>query len=168
MQETSQLIIKSDFYQTINFLLILVNCVDVVMESMKITTGKSSTMNILITIIFTFDIALQMLAYGLFADKKSFFRKFWSHLDFVVVVTNILNMTDTIDINLGFIRTLRLLRIISKLNRFPSLFLVVNSIIRSIPQLYNCLILLGLFYFVFSMTGLLLFAGNLTNRCFHV
>ena len=57
-------------------------------------------------------------------------------------------------------RTLRALRPLKALSRFEGIRVVVNALISSIPSIFNVLLVCLVFWLIFSIMGVQLFAGR--------
>uniref|UniRef100_A0A8C7ZQW8 Sodium channel protein n=1 Tax=Oryzias sinensis TaxID=183150 RepID=A0A8C7ZQW8_9TELE len=113
------------------------------------------------TYIFILEMLLKWLAYGF----AKYFTNAWCWLDFLIVdvslvslVANALELTD-----LGAIkslRTLRALRPLRALSRFEGMRVVVNALLGAIPSIFNVLLVCLIFWLIFSIMGVNLFAGK--------
>lgn len=71
--------------------------------------------DIIITGVFTIETVLKILVYGLlFNGKASYLRNSWNIIDFSIVVCAIVSLSIT-DINLGFFKAIRMIRILRPL-----------------------------------------------------
>ena len=66
------------------------------------------------------------------------------------------------------IRTLRALRPLRALSRFDGIRVVVNSLIGAIPSIFNVLLVCLVFWLIFSIMGVQLFAGRFYKCIFSV
>ncbi|XP_075429860.1 voltage-dependent T-type calcium channel subunit alpha-1I isoform X2 [Ascaphus truei] len=73
---------------------------------------------------------------------------------------------DLQNINLSAIRTVRVLRPLKAINRVPSMRILVNLLLDTLPMLGNVLLLCFFVFFIFGIIGVQLWAGLLRNRCF--
>ncbi|RVE58046.1 hypothetical protein OJAV_G00205230 [Oryzias javanicus] len=113
------------------------------------------------TYIFILEMLLKWLAYGF----AKYFTNAWCWLDFLIVdvslvslVANALELTE-----LGAIkslRTLRALRPLRALSRFEGMRVVVNALLGAIPSIFNVLLVCLIFWLIFSIMGVNLFAGK--------
>lgn len=108
---------------------------------------------------------------------KPYLLNGWNLLDFSVLIISIIDFLISLtskSINLKAIKSLRAIRAIRPLRMFSKnegLKIVVNSLLSSIPQIINVIIVIFVFIIIFSIMGLSLFAGrfyycdidNLTN-----
>uniref|UniRef100_A0A8C1NQS6 Calcium voltage-gated channel subunit alpha1 I n=1 Tax=Cyprinus carpio TaxID=7962 RepID=A0A8C1NQS6_CYPCA len=69
------------------------------------------------------------------------------------------------NINLTAIRTVRVLRPLKAINRVPSMRILVNLLLDTLPMLGNVLLLCFFVFFIFGIIGVQLWAGLLRNRC---
>lgn len=131
------------------------------------------------TILFLVEMLLKMVARGLFrTSPAAYFRSAWNWLDFCLVVTSVTaRVGDVVESLtqggvafdaqlLAALRTLRLLRVLRPLRVLThneGLKLVVNSLIRACPEVFNVLLIFLLFVTVFAILGVQLFAGKLSS-----
>ncbi|KAK5885147.1 hypothetical protein CesoFtcFv8_018885 [Champsocephalus esox] len=73
---------------------------------------------------------------------------------------------DLQNINLSAIRTVRVLRPLKAINRVPSMRILVNLLLDTLPMLGNVLLLCFFVFFIFGIIGVQLWAGLLRNRCY--
>ncbi|KAJ8283607.1 hypothetical protein COCON_G00024570 [Conger conger] len=73
---------------------------------------------------------------------------------------------DLQNINLSAIRTVRVLRPLKAINRVPSMRILVNLLLDTLPMLRNVLLLCFFVFFIFGIIGVQLWAGLLRNRCY--
>ncbi|XP_046292884.1 sodium channel protein type 10 subunit alpha isoform X2 [Marmota monax] len=125
------------------------------------------------TFIFVFEMLLKWVAYGF----KKYFTNAWCWLDFLIVnisltslIAKILEYSDMESIKA--LRTLRALRPLRALSRFEGMRVVVDALVGAIPSIMNVLLVCLIFWLIFSIMGVNLFAGkfwrciNNTNKDF--
>ncbi|CAI5656150.1 unnamed protein product [Oreochromis niloticus] len=113
------------------------------------------------TCIFILEMLLKWMAYGF----AKYFSNAWCWLDFLIanisladLIANALNAN-----NFGpmkSLRTLRALRPLRALSRFEGIRVVVNSLMAAIPSIFNVLLVCLIFWLIFSIMGVNLFAGK--------
>ncbi len=112
--------------------------------------------DIMIIIIFVCEIALKI-----YADGLRFFKNGWNVFDFLVVALGAVGTGYPLTV----IRSLRVLRIFRLVRRVPSMRVVVESFLKSIPGIGSVLFVILLVLFVFSVIGVGLF-GNIAPDLF--
>ncbi|KAI4563914.1 hypothetical protein MJG53_016488 [Ovis ammon polii x Ovis aries] len=125
------------------------------------------------TFIFVFEMLLKWVAYGF----KNYFTNAWCWLDFLIVnisltslIAKALQYSDMAPIKA--LRTLRALRPLRALSRFEGMRVVVDALVGAIPSIMNVLLVCLIFWLIFSIMGVNLFAGkfqkciNKTNEGF--
>ncbi|CAO2633219.1 Sodium channel protein type 10 subunit alpha, partial [Lemmus lemmus] len=117
------------------------------------------------TFIFVFEMLLKWVAYGF----KRYFTNAWCWLDFLIVnisltslIAKILEYSDVASIKA--LRTLRALRPLRALSRFEGMRVVVDALVGAIPSIMNVLLVCLIFWLIFSIMGVNLFAGKF-SRC---
>ena len=100
------------------------------------------------TICFTSEAIIKIISFGFFYDKNSYLRESWSILDFIIVVTSLVDILIE-GVNLEIFRIFRLLRTLRPL-RFIShnknMKIVVNSLLTSVGAILNVLIVMLLIW----------------------
>lgn len=114
--------------------------------------------------IFIFECILKIIARGLLCHQSSYLRDWWNILDFVVVISAILEMLP-IGGKLRSIRALRVIRPLRTINAVPSMKKLVKVLLKSIPNLGNVIFLLSFMMLMFGILGLHVFSGDTYSRC---
>uniref|UniRef100_A0A3Q2V099 Sodium channel protein n=1 Tax=Haplochromis burtoni TaxID=8153 RepID=A0A3Q2V099_HAPBU len=97
------------------------------------------------TCIFILEMLLKWMAYGF----AKYFSNAWCWLDFLIA-----------NVHRNSLRTLRALRPLRALSRFEGIRVVVNSLMAAIPSIFNVLLVCLIFWLIFSIIGVNLFAGK--------
>ncbi|XP_077170357.1 sodium channel protein type 4 subunit alpha [Paroedura picta] len=111
--------------------------------------------------VFVIEMLLKWVAYGF----KVYFTNAWCWLDFLIVDVSLVSLTANW---LGYselgaiksLRTLRALRPLRALSRFEGMRVVVNALLGAIPSIMNVLLVCLIFWLIFSIMGVNLFAGK--------
>jgi len=121
----------------------------------------------ILTSFFTLEFILKVIAFGFVVDKTSYLRDAWNWLDFIVVVTGVLQMTNAITSQegVGFLRMFRILRPLRSLNAVPQMKVLVNTVLSSIPRLGNVSIMAAFLFVSFGIVGVSLFGGVFHRGC---
>ncbi|PNJ37562.1 CACNA1I isoform 1 [Pongo abelii] len=156
-----------------SMLVILLNCVTLGMyqpcDDMDCLSDRCKILQVFddfIFIFFAMEMVLKMVALGIFG-KKCYLGDTWNRLDFFIVMAGMVEYSlDLQNINLSAIRTVRVLRPLKAINRVPSMRILVNLLLDTLPMLGNVLLLCFFVFFIFGIIGVQLWAGLLRNRCF--
>ncbi|NXN03413.1 SCN5A protein, partial [Sylvia borin] len=108
------------------------------------------------TFIFVLEMLLKWVAYGF----KRYFSNAWCWLDFLIVDVSLINLFGTYFGPMKSLRTLRALRPLRALSRFEGMRVVVNALLGAIPSIMNVLLVCLIFWLIFSIMGVNLFAGK--------
>jgi voltage-gated sodium channel len=132
--------------------LIIINAITLGLETFpQITNRLGAALNALdaaMLTIFVIELALKLVGHGL-----RFFRSGWNLFDLVVVGIALLPATG----GLSVLRALRVLRVLRLISAIPKMRFVVESLARSLPGLGSIGLLLGVFFYVFSVMATKLF-----------
>ncbi|MBU8907827.1 ion transporter [Desertibacillus haloalkaliphilus] len=102
--------------------------------------------------IFTVEIALRLTAVR---PTRDFFKSGWNWFDLIIVASS------HIFVGAHFItvlRILRVLRVLRAISVIPSLRRLVDALLMTIPALGNIMLLMGIIFYIFAVTGTMLFA----------
>uniref|UniRef100_A0A3Q3IHV6 Sodium channel protein n=1 Tax=Monopterus albus TaxID=43700 RepID=A0A3Q3IHV6_MONAL len=113
------------------------------------------------TYVFILEMLLKWVAYGF----VKYFTNAWCWLDFLIVDVSLISLVANA---LGYaelsaiksLRTLRALRPLRALSRFEGMRVVVNALLGAIPSIMNVLLVCLIFWLIFSIMGVNLFAGK--------
>ncbi|XP_052016623.1 voltage-dependent T-type calcium channel subunit alpha-1I [Apodemus sylvaticus] len=161
------------WFECVSMLVILLNCVTLGMyqpcDDMECLSDRCKILQVFddfIFIFFAMEMVLKMVALGIFG-KKCYLGDTWNRLDFFIVMAGMVEYSlDLQNINLSAIRTVRVLRPLKAINRVPSMRILVNLLLDTLPMLGNVLLLCFFVFFIFGIIGVQLWAGLLRNRCF--
>uniref|UniRef100_A0A8C8AU89 Voltage-dependent T-type calcium channel subunit alpha n=1 Tax=Otus sunia TaxID=257818 RepID=A0A8C8AU89_9STRI len=164
---------SSTWFECVSMMVILLNCVTLGMyqpcEDMDCLSDRCKILQVFddfIFIFFAMEMVLKMVALGIFG-KKCYLGDTWNRLDFFIVMAGMVEYSlDLQNINLSAIRTVRVLRPLKAINRVPSMRILVNLLLDTLPMLGNVLLLCFFVFFIFGIIGVQLWAGLLRNRCF--
>ncbi|XP_027005290.1 sodium channel, voltage gated, type V-like, alpha b isoform X1 [Tachysurus fulvidraco] len=170
LRKTSYQIVEHSWFESFIIFMILLSSgalafEDIYIEQRKVAKTVLEFADKIFTYIFILEMVLKWLAYGF----KKYFTNYWCWLDFLIVdvslvslVANTLGYSDLAAIK--SLRTLRALRPLRALSRFEGMRVVVNALIGAIPSIMNVLLVCLIFWLIFSIMGVNLFAGKF-GRC---
>ncbi|KAK1886194.1 Voltage-dependent T-type calcium channel subunit alpha-1I, partial [Dissostichus eleginoides] len=122
--------------------------------------------DVFIYIFFALEMVIKMLALGIFG-RRCYLGDTWNRLDFFIVMSGMIEYSlDLQNLNFTAIRTVRVLRPLKAINRVPSMRILVNLLLDTLPMLGNVLLLCFFVFFIFGIIGVQLWAGLLRNRCY--
>ncbi|CAH8537039.1 unnamed protein product [Schistosoma rodhaini] len=114
------------------------------------------------TSVFTVEITLKIITYGLVLHKGAFCRSANNMLDFMVVLTSIISYPidiDTISV-VKILRVSRVLRPLRAINRAKGLKHVVQCVVVAVKSIGKIMMVTFLLEFMFAVIGVQLFAGK--------
>ncbi|XP_061333585.1 sodium channel protein type 4 subunit alpha isoform X2 [Pezoporus flaviventris] len=159
-------IVEHDWFETFIVFMILLSSgalafEDIYIEQRKVIRTILEYADKVFSYIFVIEMLLKWVAYGF----KVYFTNAWCWLDFLIVDVSIVSLTANW---LGYselgaiksLRTLRALRPLRALSRFEGMRVVVNALLGAIPSIMNVLLVCLIFWLIFSIMGVNLFAGK--------
>ena len=114
--------------------------------------------------IFIFEFAVKIGAYGFINGKNTYLRSGWNCLDFIVVMSAILELAIK-SFKFSGIRVIRAMRPLKSISAIPSMRKLVKTLIISLPNLGHVASLLSFIVVMFAILGLHLFNGTLDSWC---
>lgn len=126
----------------------------------------NNVLDVWLTLFFTLEAMLKVIAWGFFWDRNSYLRDAWNWLDFVAVLTAWASFVPggAAD-GLGFFRVFRALRPLRSLNAVPQMKVLVNTVISSVPKLGNVSAVGAFLFLVFGIIGVTLMSGTFNRLC---
>ncbi|MEJ1278194.1 hypothetical protein NN561_009113 [Cricetulus griseus] len=166
LRKTCYKIVEHNWFETFIVFMILLSSGALAFEDIYIEQRKTiKTMleyaDKVFTYIFILEMLLKWVAYGF----QMYFTNAWCWLDFLIVDVSLVSLTANA---LGYselgaiksLRTLRALRPLRALSRFEGMRVVVNALLGAIPSIMNVLLVCLIFWLIFSIMGVNLFAGK--------
>ena len=160
-----QHIVSSKLFTTIINIIIILNCVVLVLETINELKQLSDYSNYIFTCIFTIECVLKIIAYGFILEQHSYLRDPWNWLDFIVVVTGLISLFPQINANLFALRAFRLLRPLKTISMFPNLRMFISTLINSLLDVGVVFLMLLLLLVIFAVIGLTLWYERFEMRC---
>ncbi|KAF3860392.1 hypothetical protein F7725_000647 [Dissostichus mawsoni] len=171
LRKTCYLIVEHNWFETLIIFMILLSSGALAFEDVYIEQRK--TIRIILeyadrvfTYIFILEMLLKWVAYGFLAQQgargqapqKGALQGVRLKVSIVSLVANALGYSDLGPIK--SLRTLRALRPLRALSRFEGMRVVVNALVGAIPSIMNVLLVCLIFWLIFSIMGVNLFAGK--------
>ncbi|XP_026530172.1 sodium channel protein type 2 subunit alpha isoform X9 [Notechis scutatus] len=166
LRKTCYKIVEHNWFETFIVFMILLSSgalafEDIYIEQRKTIKTVLEYADKVFTYIFILEMLLKWVAYGF----QVYFTNAWCWLDFLIVDVSIVSLTANA---LGYselgaiksLRTLRALRPLRALSRFEGMRVVVNALLGAIPSIMNVLLVCLIFWLIFSIMGVNLFAGK--------
>ncbi|XP_068069014.2 sodium channel, voltage gated, type XII, alpha a isoform X2 [Danio rerio] len=166
LRKTCYQIVEHSWFETFIIFMILLSSgalafEDIYIEQRKVVKVVLEYADKVFSYIFVLEMFLKWIAYGF----KKYFTNYWCWLDFLIVDVSLISLVAN---SLGYsdfgaiksLRTLRALRPLRALSRFEGMRVVVNALIGAIPSIMNVLLVCLIFWLIFSIMGVNLFAGK--------
>uniref|UniRef100_A0A8C4YNW4 Sodium channel protein n=1 Tax=Gopherus evgoodei TaxID=1825980 RepID=A0A8C4YNW4_9SAUR len=158
LRKTCYKIVEHNWFESFIIFMILLSSGSLAFEDIHLGKRKNIKMMLeffdkIFTYIFVLEMFLKWVAYGF----KKYFTNAWCWLDFLIVANS-----------LGYdemgpmksLKTLRALRPLRALSQFEGMRVVVNALVGAIPSIMNVVLVCLIFWLIFSIMGVNLFAGK--------
>ncbi|CAL8240309.1 unnamed protein product, partial [Gadus morhua 'NCC'] len=166
IRRTCFIIVEHNYFETFIIFMILLSSgalafEDIYLEQRRVIKTLLEYADQVFTYVFIVEMLLKWVAYGF----QTYFTNAWCWLDFLIVDVSLVSLTANL---LGYselgaiksLRTLRALRPLRALSRFEGMRVVVNALVGAIPSIFNVLLVCLIFWLIFSIMGVNLFAGK--------
>lgn len=107
-----------------------------------------------ITVIFLVEIVIRFLGEP---DKKRFFRSGWNIFDTLIVVVSLIPIEDSEMALIG--RLVRIFRVLRMVSIIPELRMLLNSLLKAMPQLGYVLLMMFIIFYIYAAIGSTFFAS---------
>ncbi|XP_030637702.1 sodium channel, voltage-gated, type I like, alpha b isoform X4 [Chanos chanos] len=166
LRKTCFIIVEHNWFESFIIFMILLSSgalafEDIYIEQRKTIKTVLEYADKVFTYVFILEMLLKWVAYGF----VKYFTNAWCWLDFLIVDVSLVSLVANA---LGYselsaiksLRTLRALRPLRALSRFEGMRVVVNALLGAIPSIMNVLLVCLIFWLIFSIMGVNLFAGK--------
>ncbi|CAG9855273.1 unnamed protein product [Phyllotreta striolata] len=159
-------LIENKYFETAVITMILLSSLALALEDVHLSQRPVLQdilyyMDRIFTVIFFFEMLIKWLAMGF----QKYFTNAWCWLDFLIVMVSLINFVASL-VGAGGIqafktmRTLRALRPLRAMSRMQGMRVVVNALVQAIPSIFNVLLVCLIFWLIFAIMGVQLFAGK--------
>ncbi|XP_058055247.1 sodium channel protein para isoform X6 [Anopheles bellator] len=159
-------LIENKYFETAVITMILLSSLALALEDVHlphrpILQDILYYMDRIFTVIFFLEMLIKWLALGF----KVYFTNAWCWLDFIIVMVSLINFVASLCGAGGIqafktMRTLRALRPLRAMSRMQGMRVVVNALVQAIPSIFNVLLVCLIFWLIFAIMGVQLFAGK--------
>ncbi|KAG7253227.1 hypothetical protein CRUP_022645, partial [Coryphaenoides rupestris] len=166
LRKTCYRIVEHNWFESFIIFMILLSSGALAFEDVYIEQKKTIKVVLefadkIFTYIFILEMLLKWVAYGF----AKYFTNAWCWLDFLIVDVSLVSLAASAmgasDLAaIKSLRTLRALRPLRALSRFKGMRVVVNALLGAIPSIFNVLLVCLIFWLIFSIMGVNLFAGR--------
>ncbi|TYK64315.1 ion transporter [Colwellia echini] len=130
---------------------IIISALEIGAKTFELTdTAISLTgvLDIFITVFFLFELTVRFITDN---DKKNFFKKGWNIFDSLVVAISLIPINDSEMALLA--RLVRIFRVLRMVSVVPELRVLINSLIKALPQLGYVVLLMFIIFYIYAAFG---------------
>ncbi|WP_105169638.1 ion transporter [Pseudoalteromonas sp. T1lg23B] len=134
---------------------IIISALEIGAKTFPLSSGAITVthlLDIFITLFFLFELAVRFIADD---DKKRFFTKGWNIFDTLVVAISLIPINDSeMALLARLVRVFRVLRMVSVV---PELRILINSLLKAMPQLGYVILLMFIIFYIYAAIGSFVF-----------
>jgi voltage-gated sodium channel len=110
------------------------------------------TIHTVVIAVFIVEAGIRLGAY--YPKPQNYFKDGWNSFDFAIIVLSLIPITGPFATIARLIRLLRVTRLVTKSKELRA---IVSTLVRSIPSVFNIMILLGILFFIYAIVRYHLF-----------
>jgi voltage-gated sodium channel len=157
IQTLSKNIQHNKFFEFFVVTVIIVSALVIGAKTYKIPSNTLNFITLLdwaITLIFLVEISIRFLAEP---HKRKFFQSGWNIFDSLIVIVSLIPIEDSELALVG--RLIRIFRVLRMVSIVPELRLLLNALLRAMPQLGYVLLLMFIIFYIYAAIGTTFFAN---------
>jgi voltage-gated sodium channel len=134
---------------------IIISALEIGAKTFPLPDGAISVTKLLdafITLFFLFEITIRYLADP---NKKDFFKNGWNIFDTLVVAISLIPINDSEMALLA--RLIRVFRVLRMVSIVPELRILINSLLKALPQLGYVVLLMFIIFYIYAAVGSFIF-----------
>lgn len=162
-------VVSSKYFDQVIFTLIIISSLKLVWDSYilenpdSVSSAVSYYFDLCITIFFAIEFLMKVVSMGFACNNNSYLSDNWNKLDFVIVLLSLIDVS-VVSISMPSFKVIRLLRTLRPLKLIKhniSMKIVVTALLDSLAAIFNVFIVIIVFWLIFAIIGVGLFAGKL-------
>lgn len=106
-----------------------------------------------ITLIFLIEITIRFMGEE---RKRNFFKQAWNIFDTIIVIASLIPIEESDMALIG--RLLRIFRVLRMVSIIPELRILLNSLLKALPQLGYVMLLMFIIFYIYAAIGATMFA----------
>lgn len=110
-------------------------------------------LDVVITLFFLTELSIRFIGD---TDRKTFFRKGWNLFDTLIVIISLIPIEDSEMALVG--RLIRIFRVLRMVSVVPELRILLNSLLKALPQLGYVILLMFIIFYIYAAVGATFFA----------
>lgn len=157
LQEVSENIRSNRVFETFVVAVILISALVIGAKTYEIPDSALTFIRILdwsITLIFLAEITVRFLGEK---NKRDFFKSGWNIFDTLIVVVSLIPIEDSELALVG--RLVRIFRVLRMVSIVPELRMLLNSLLKALPQLGYVLLLMFIIFYIYAAMGATFFSA---------
>ena len=123
-------------------------------DDQLLVAGTFILIQSLVVAVFIVEAVLRLIA--LYPRPQRYFKDAWNCFDFTIIILSLLPTAGQFSTIARLVRLLRITRLITKSTELRA---IVSTLVRSIPSIFNILILLSILFFIYAIVGYHLFSN---------
>jgi voltage-gated sodium channel len=142
---------SNKFFELTVVFIIIFSALVVGIKTYPVSETVASIIQVLdwfITLFFVLEISIRFLAED---NKKDFFKNAWNVFDTLIVTISLIPIEDSELAIIG--RLIRIFRVLRMVSIIPELRMLLNSLIKALPQLGYILLMMFIIFYIYAAIG---------------
>jgi len=155
LNDRLQSFVNNRFFEWTAVTVIIASALLLGAKTFEIGSRATQVLNVLdwaITVFFVLEISVKFAACK---DKKRFFHNPWNLFDTLIVAVSLIPVTATDQALIA--RLVRVFRVLRMVSIIPELRILLNSLIKALPQLGYVILLMFIIFYIYAAVGTTIF-----------
>ena len=151
LQQTFIRIRSNKLFELTVVFIIIFSALVVGIKTYPVSTTMANIIQFLdwfITLFFVIEISIRFIAEE---NKKHFFKNAWNVFDTLIVTVSLIPIEDSELAIIG--RLIRIFRVLRMVSMIPELRMLLNSLIKALPQLGYILLMMFIIFYIYAAIG---------------
>ncbi len=143
------------FFELFVIFIIIVSALEIGAKTYALPDDFQAALNYLdvfVTLFFLVEICIRFIAEP---NKRHFFKNGWNVFDTLVVIISLIPISDTEMVLIA--RLVRIFRVLRMVSVIPELRVLINSLLKALPQLGYVMLLMFIIFYIYGAVGSLFF-----------
>jgi voltage-gated sodium channel len=155
LQAQFQALKDNRFFEFFVIFIIIISALEIGAKTYALSESALKVTHFLDTFITLFFLVEILIRFVGESNKKAFFKSGWNVFDTLVVVISLIPIDDTEMVLLA--RLVRVFRVLRMISVVPELRILINSLLKAMPQLGYVMLLMFIIFYIYAAVGSFLF-----------
>lgn len=166
LSDFARYLVTSQVWDTISLLVIIVNSFLILVSDPNDDKSPNAVSDMYFLFVYTFEMLVKILAFGLIVSDDAYLRDTWNILDFLIINIGLITLGIEIEDKkagkapsgdsgggISALRAFRILRPLRTVKKIPGLKSIMGTLYESMPALLDTVIVVMFVLIIFAIAG---------------